>query len=77
MHENAGINRDNGRNRMRIAGKHGTFWYEAVVERRELTAPTLDASINRSRFYRLARKIWRRMPYFMQRRLFWLRDRML
>nr|WP_043226562.1 DUF4422 domain-containing protein [Burkholderia glumae] len=54
-----------------------TFWYEAVVERRELTAPTLDASINRSRFYRLARKIWRRMPYFMQRRLFWLRDRML
>ncbi|MCG1054014.1 DUF4422 domain-containing protein [Mycetohabitans sp. B5] len=54
-----------------------TFWYEAVVERRPIAAPTLDAGMNRSRFYRFARKIWRRMPNALQRRLFWVRDQMM
>ncbi|UDG82025.1 DUF4422 domain-containing protein [Candidatus Vallotia cooleyia] len=54
-----------------------TFWYEAVIERREISAPTLDAAINRSHFYRFARKIWRRIPNALQRRLFWVRDRMM
>ncbi|CAG7598766.1 DUF4422 domain-containing protein [Candidatus Vallotia tarda] len=54
-----------------------TFWYEAVVERRQITAPTLDAGINRSRCYRLARKIWRCMPNSLQRQLFWVRDKIV
>ncbi|MFD1557813.1 DUF4422 domain-containing protein [Paraburkholderia silviterrae] len=54
-----------------------TFWYEAVIERRPVAAKTVDASMNRSRAYRLARKVWRRMPNRLQRTLFWARDMML
>ncbi|WP_225721170.1 DUF4422 domain-containing protein [Candidatus Vallotiella sp. (ex Adelges kitamiensis)] len=54
-----------------------TFWYEAVIEHRQICAPTLDAGMNRSHFYKWARKIWRRMPNSLQRRLFWVRDQMM
>ncbi|MCG7402273.1 MULTISPECIES: DUF4422 domain-containing protein [Caballeronia] len=54
-----------------------TFWYEAVIEHRPIAAPTLDAGMNRSSFYRLARKVWRRLPNSIQRRLFWVRDKMM
>ncbi|WP_028226694.1 DUF4422 domain-containing protein [Paraburkholderia ferrariae] len=54
-----------------------TFWYEAVIERRPIAVPTLDAGMNRSLFYRFSRKIWRQLPNFVQRRLFWARDVMM
>lgn len=54
-----------------------TYWYESVVDRRPMASPTLDIEMQRSRLYQRVRGIWRRMPNFVQRRLFWLRDRVL
>ena len=53
-----------------------TYWYESVIDRRPIS-PTLDAELQRSRLYKRLRGIWRRTPGFVQRRLFWLRDRMM
>ncbi|CAB3758218.1 hypothetical protein GQ57_32160 [Burkholderia sp. MSh2] len=54
-----------------------TFWYEAVIERRPLSAPTLDAGLRRGPMYRGARALWRRLPNRLQRQLFWVRDLMM
>ncbi|KVN81195.1 hypothetical protein WK05_18030 [Burkholderia ubonensis] len=53
-----------------------TYWYESVIDRRPIS-PTLDAELQRSRLYKRLRGVWRRMPGFVQRRLFWLRDRVM
>ncbi|MCA8487525.1 DUF4422 domain-containing protein [Burkholderia multivorans] len=54
-----------------------TFWYEAVVERRPLSAPTMDVGLRRGPVYRGARALWRRLPNRLQRQLFWARDMMM
>ncbi|OXH92347.1 hypothetical protein CA830_04155 [Burkholderia multivorans] len=54
-----------------------TFWYEAVIERRPLSAPTMDAGLRRGPMYRGARAVWRRLPNRIQRQLFWARDLMM
>lgn len=42
-----------------------TFWYESVIQNFSY-APTVNASLNRSFGYRVARAIWRRCPSFLR-----------
>lgn len=53
-----------------------TVWYEQVVNNWKFNT-TLNQPLSRNMLYKALRAVWRKLPNFAQRKLFWVRNRLL